>query len=40
MSRRATELLQGRRRAKEETAYWRRFVESIGFPLEAMPEDV
>jgi PadR family transcriptional regulator, regulatory protein PadR len=30
----------GRRRFKEETAYWRRFSETIGFALEAMPEDV
>ena len=30
----------GRRRFKEETAYWRRFSEAIGFALEAMPEDV
>ena len=30
----------GRRRLKEETAYWRRFSEAIGFVLEAMPEDV
>ena len=30
----------GRRRLKEETAYWRRFSEAIGFALEAMPEDV
>jgi PadR family transcriptional regulator, regulatory protein PadR len=30
----------GRRRFKEETAYWRRFSEAIGFVLEAMPEDV
>jgi transcriptional regulator len=29
----------GRRRFKEETAYWRRFSEAIGFALEAMPED-
>ena len=29
----------GRRRLKEETAYWRRFSETIGFVLEAMPED-
>ena len=38
-----TELLQGaagRRRFKEETAYWRRSSEAIGFALEAMPEDV
>jgi transcriptional regulator len=30
----------GRRRLKEEAAYWRRFSEAIGFALEAMPEDV
>jgi PadR family transcriptional regulator, regulatory protein PadR len=30
----------GRRRLKEETAYWRRFSEAIGFVLEALPEDV
>jgi PadR family transcriptional regulator len=30
----------GRRALKEETAYWRRFSEAIGFALEAMPEDV
>ena len=30
----------GRRRLKEETAYWRRFSETIGFVLEAMPEDL
>jgi PadR family transcriptional regulator, regulatory protein PadR len=30
----------GRRRFKEETAYWRRFSEAIGLVLEAMPEDV
>ena len=30
----------GRRRLKEETAYWRRFSEAIGFVLEAIPEDV
>ena len=30
----------GRRRLKEETAYWRRFSQAIGFALEAMPEDV
>lgn len=30
----------GRRRLKEETAYWRRFSETIGFVLEAVPEDV
>ena len=30
----------GRRRIKEETAYWRRFSEAIGFALEAAPEDV
>jgi transcriptional regulator len=30
----------GRRRLKEETAYWRRFSEAVGFALEAAPEDV
>src|SRR3954462_8657537 len=30
----------GRRRFKEEPAYWRRFSETMGFALEAMPEDV
>jgi PadR family transcriptional regulator PadR len=30
----------GRRRLKDETAYWRRFSEAIGFALEAAPEDV
>jgi transcriptional regulator len=30
----------GRRRLREETAYWRRFSEAIGFALEAMPEDL
>src|SRR5260221_7980331 len=30
----------GRRRLKEETAYWQRFSEAIGFALEAMPEDL
>ena len=30
----------GRKRLKEETAYWRRFSEAIGFALEALPEDV
>ena len=30
----------GRRRLKEETAYWRRFSEAVGFALEAMPEDL
>jgi PadR family transcriptional regulator, regulatory protein PadR len=30
----------GRRRLKEETAYWRRYSEAIGFALEAVPEDV
>jgi hypothetical protein len=29
-----------RRRLKEETAYWRRFSEAIGFALEAVPEDL
>ena len=30
----------GRRRLKEETVYWRRFSEAIGFALDAVPEDV
>lgn len=30
----------GRRRFKEETAYWRRFSEAMGFALEAVPEDL
>ena len=30
----------GRRRFKEETAYWRRFSEAMGFALEALPEDL
>ena len=30
----------GRRRLKEETAYWRRFSEAIGFALEAAREDL
>jgi PadR family transcriptional regulator, regulatory protein PadR len=30
----------GRRRLKEETAYWRRFSQAIGFALDAVPEDV
>ena len=30
----------GRRRQKEETAYWRRFSEAVGFALEAVPEDL
>jgi transcriptional regulator len=30
----------GRRRFKDETAYWRRFSEAIGFALEAVPEDL
>jgi PadR family transcriptional regulator PadR len=30
----------GRRRLKEETAYWRRISEAIGFALEAAPEDI
>jgi transcriptional regulator len=29
----------GRRRFKEETAYWRRFSKAIGVALEAMRED-
>ena len=30
----------GRRRLKEETAYWRRFSQAMGFALEAVPEDL
>ena len=30
----------GRRRLKEEMAYWQRFSEAIGFALEAVPEDL
>ena len=30
----------GRRRLREETAYWRRLSEAIGFALEAVPEDL
>ena len=30
----------GRRRLKEETAYWRRVSQAIGFAHEALPEDV
>ena len=30
----------GRRRLKEETAYWRRFSEAVGFALEAAAEDL
>ena len=30
----------GRRRHREETAYWRRFSEAMGFALEAVPEDL
>src|SRR5947207_14417259 len=30
----------GRRRLKEETEYWRRIAEAIGFALEAVPEDL
>jgi PadR family transcriptional regulator PadR len=30
----------GRRRFKEETAYWQRLSQAIGFALEALPEDV
>jgi PadR family transcriptional regulator PadR len=30
----------GRRGLKQETAYWRRLSEAIGFALEAVPEDV
>src|SRR5262245_300385 len=30
----------GRRRFREETDYWRRFSEGMGFALDAIPEDV
>lgn len=30
----------GRRRHKQETAYWRRYSEAIGFALDAIPEDL
>jgi len=30
----------GRRRLKEETAYWQRFSEAVGFALGAIPEDL
>jgi PadR family transcriptional regulator, regulatory protein PadR len=30
----------GRRRLRDETAYWRRLSEAIGFALEAIPEDL
>src|SRR3954464_15143631 len=30
----------GRRAHKDETAYWRRFSEAIGFALDAVPEDL
>jgi len=30
----------GRRRFKEETAYWQRFSEAIGCALKAVPEDL
>lgn len=30
----------GRRRFKQETAYWERFSEAIGVALKALPEDV
>jgi transcriptional regulator len=30
----------GRRRFKEETAYWQRLSEAIGLALDAQPEDV
>ena len=30
----------GRRRFKEEAAYWHRLSEAIGFALEAVPEDL
>jgi PadR family transcriptional regulator len=30
----------GRRRFKEETAYWQRFSEAVAVALKALPEDV
>ena len=30
----------GRRRLRDEEAYWKRFAEAIGLVLAAMPEDV
>ena len=30
----------GKRRFKEETAYWQRLSEAIGFALNAVPEDL
>ena len=30
----------GRRRFKEETAYWQRFSEAVGIALKALPEDL
>jgi PadR family transcriptional regulator len=30
----------GRRRFKEEAAYWQRLSEAIGFALKALPDDV
>ena len=30
----------GRRRFKEEVAYWQRFADTIGIALKAVPEDV
>jgi transcriptional regulator len=30
----------GRRRFKEETAYWKQFSNAIGLALKALPEDV
>jgi hypothetical protein len=30
----------GRRRLREETAYWQRLSEAIGLVLAAVPEDV
>src|SRR4051812_21390400 len=30
----------GRKRFKEEVAYWRRFSDAVGFALDAAPEDV
>src|SRR3982751_3277846 len=30
----------GRKRFKEEVAYWRQFSDAVGFALDAAPEDV
>jgi len=30
----------GRKRFKEEVAYWRRFSDAVGFALDTAPEDV